>query len=390
MSDAPLFVNSVLEGNPLNRNVFLILILVGIIILLKREIDWYTVFKKNKCIWLYFLFGAISFFWSDFPYISFKRWIKASGVLIMAMIIVTDARPYWSIGIVIKRLSFILLPLSVLFIKYYPELGRTYHFGIPLYTGISPTKNSLGALCLISGIYYSWSLLYESRSKNNPNFQLPSFIYIIMIPMIVWLFYMANSATSLASMLSALCLFILARHPMFDREPRKIISFGIGGTFLFVLMEYAFNLKDTIVVMLGREPDLTTRVPMWDDLMSMVGNPLLGAGYESFWLGERLKIIQQHWGDLIQAHNGYLEMYLNMGIIGLVFILCWMISGIINVRDHLLIDYPAAILRLCFIVVAALYNYTEATFYGVSTIWMLFFIGVIYAPGQSMPYKQNK
>jgi len=378
---------SILEGNPLNRNVYLILIIAGIIILLKRKVDWHTIFVKNSWIWLYFAFGALSFVWSDYPYISFKRWVKSVGVVVMVLIIVTESRPYIAIGVLLKRLAFILLPLSVLFIKYYPELGRAYHMGQVMFTGVTSQKNELGGLCLISGIYFSWNLLYGRGKKNEPGQRLHYTIYLIMIPMIAWLFYMANSATSLACMVFALGLFVIAKHPLFTRDPHKIMYFLIAGAVLFGMLELAFGIKDTIIALLGRRPDLTTRAPMWEDLLSMAKNPLVGFGYESFWLGERLIAIQARWGELKQAHNGYLEMYLNMGIIGVLFIICWTVSGIINVSHHFSIDYPAAILRLCFIAVVALYNYTEATFYGVSSMWMLFFIGIIFIPEQIVPEK---
>ena len=376
-----------LEGNSLNRNVYLFLIIAGILILLKRKIDWRTIFIKNSWIWLYFAFGALSFAWSDYPYISFKRWIKAFGVVIMALVIVTEARPYMAIGTILKRLAFILLPVSVLFIKFYPEFGRAYHMGRPLFTGVSSGKNGLGALCLISGIYFTWNLLYGHGNKNEPGQRLHYTIYLIVIPMIAWLLHMADSATSLACMVFALGLFVTAKHPVFTRNPRNIVIFFISITALFGMLELAFGIKDTIFILLGRSPDLTTRVPMWEYLLSMANKPLVGFGYESFWLGDRLIAVQERWGDLVQAHNGYLEMYLNMGIVGVFFIICWIGSGIIKVNRYFLINYSAAILRFCFITVVALYNYTEATFYGSSPMWMLFFIGILFIPGQIAPEK---
>lgn len=371
---------SILEGNPINRSFYFILIIAGIIILIKRKIDWHAIFVKNIWIWLYFAFGALSFAWSDYPYVSFKRWIKASGVVIMALVILTERRPYFALGTILKRLSFILLPLSVIFIKYYPELGRTYHMGIPIYTGVASTKNGLGQLCLISGIYFSWQLLLDLWDKNEPGQRLGKSIYLIMIPMLFWLFYMANSATSFACMLFALCLFIMVKWPMFVRKPQNILKLIIVGIVIFSMLDLIFGIKDSIIILLGRRPDLTTRVPMWVDLLSMVKNPIIGFGFESFWLGDRLFEVQSRWGALIQAHNGYLEMYLNMGIIGVGFILCWVASGIIAVNRYFMADYTAAMLRLCFILVVVLYNYTEATFYGTNTLWLLFYVGILSVP----------
>lgn len=44
-------------------------------------------------------------------------------------------------------------------------------------------------------------------------------------------------------------------------------------------------------------------------------NRLVGAGYESFWLGTRLDIAWNAFPNfrLREAHNGYVELFLNLG-----------------------------------------------------------------------------
>ena len=86
--------------------------------------------------------------------------------------------------------------------------------------------------------------------------------------------------------------------------------------------------------------------------------------------------------ELNQAHNGYLEQYLNLGYIGVVFIAVIILSGLLRVRSHLKDDPAAGILRLCFIVSAVLYNYTEASFYGMNNMWMLLLLGCLEVPRQ--------
>ncbi|NPU84681.1 MAG: O-antigen ligase family protein [Syntrophaceae bacterium] len=389
--DPSLSMTSIIEGNPLNRNIYTALLILGIFALIKRKIDWRTIFVKNSWIWLYFIFGAISIFWSDYPYVSFKRLIKASCVVIMALVILTEARPYLAIGLILKRLAFILLPLSVLFIKYYPEFGRAYHHstGELMSTGVTSHKNALGALCLVSGIYFLWNLFWGGKKEGDAGPRLHFSIYMIMFVMLFWLFRMANSATSLACMVVTILLFTIAKHPAFVRNPSKLIVFGIVCVVIAGLSEMTFGIKEYVIELLGRKPDLTTRVPMWEHVLNLTVDPIFGAGYESFWLGERLAIIQARWGDIVQAHNGYLEMYLNMGLVGVFFIICWIFSGLLSVNRHLSIDYPSANLRLCLIVVVALYNYTEATFYGPNVMWLLFFIGIITLPNYKPKINQN-
>ena len=58
----------------------------------------------------------------------------------------------------------------------------------------------------------------------------------------------------------------------------------------------------------GRDPTLTDRTKIWSLVLSMHTNPLIGTGYESFWLGPRLlKVWQGGLGGINEAHNGYLE-----------------------------------------------------------------------------------
>src|SRR2546428_3149771 len=42
---------------------------------------------------------------------------------------------------------------------------------------------------------------------------------------------------------------------------------------------------------MGRGPTLTGRTQIWHLVLSMTTNPLLGTGFESFWLGPRLQKI---------------------------------------------------------------------------------------------------
>ena len=372
-----------LEGNLWNSASFMALMIAGMVVLVRRRINWSEVFTKNAWIWLFFIYGGISILWSDYPFVSFKRLIKASGNVIMVLVILTDQRPYEAIGTILRRLAFVFLPLSVLFIKYYPDLGRGFtQAGFAMYTGVATQKNGLGAICLLSSIYFGWSLLLHRREESKLGRLLNIPTIIVLLFMIVWLFNMANSSTSLACMIVAICLFLVSRLPAMSHQPKRIIVVIIICIAVFGLLEWSFDIKDQLIAMLGRRPDLTTRVPMWEHLLTMVKNPIAGFGYDSFWLGDRMEIVQARWGHLMQAHNGYLEIYLNLGFIGLFIIAGQILSGLRKVSRHLAIDYSAAILRLCFIVVVVLYNYTEATFYGVSGMWVLFLLGVMERPGQ--------
>ena len=371
------------EGSAIDAVVFFILILAGVMILMRREVNGKGLFKQNAWIWLYFCFGLVSILWSDFPFVSFKRLVKALGNVIMVLVILTEERPYEAFGTVLRRFSFLLLPLSILFIKYYPELGRGYHMGIPMNNGVSTQKNGLGQICLLSAVYFSWSLLLDRRNEiESGQTHLPKYIIFIILAMVVWLLSKADSATSTACVAISVCLFFVARQSVMIRQPTRIFYFTISGIVILGVLEMLFGISAEIIVMLGRRPDLTTRVPMWQDLIAMAKYPITGFGYESFWLGQRQELIRERWSIDMQAHNGYLEMYLNMGLIGLFFLFSWALSGLKKIKHCLSIDYPVALLRFCFVLVVLISNWTEATFYGISIMWMMLLLGVMEVPIQ--------
>ncbi|MEQ8836136.1 MAG: O-antigen ligase family protein, partial [Lacipirellulaceae bacterium] len=60
------------------------------------------------------------------------------------------------------------------------------------------------------------------------------------------------------------------------------------------------------------------RIPLWEECAGQLAErPWLGFGYKSFWTPQRILKISHHQGwSIMQAHNGYLEMALNVGLIG--------------------------------------------------------------------------
>jgi O-antigen ligase len=324
--------------------------------------------------------------WSDDPFVGFKRFVKELGNPIMALVLLTEERPYEAVGAILRRLAFVLLPLSVLFIRYYGDLGRSWHYdGSPMYTGIGTDKNALGAMCLLAGIYFCWNFLlnrkgdFRWRARGN-------ITDLVLIGMVVYLIHMANSSTSLACLVAAVSLFFVGRMKSMAERPNRIIVLLVIVVSMFFVLDATIDLHDTIFQMLGRDATLTNRRAVWEVVARAAVDPFIGAGFMSFWVGERMESIWRQIGiaGVNQAHNGYLEQYLNLGYIGVGFIGALMLSGLVKVRRHLSVDYPSAMLRLCFIVDSALYNYTEASFYGVNNVWLLLILGVMEIPDQKI------
>jgi O-antigen ligase len=378
------------EGSPVDRLVFLGLIVWGVVVLSRRNIDWGRLFRKNAWIGLYLLYALSSMMWADDPFVLFKRWIKDLGTPVMVLVLLTEARPYEALGITLRRLSFLLLPGSVLFILYFPELGRAYHSdGAPMYTGVGHQKNDLGLMCLTAGIYQCWKLL---QRRNGQEWAEKTDVRdLVLIGMLAWLLHMSNSQTSLVCLLTATSIMILSRMPFIAKKPSRAVGILAVGAIGFYTLQAAFDIKATILTMLGRDPTFTGRTELWEVISRFEANPLIGAGFMSFWQGDRMAGI---WavlgGGINQAHNGYFEQYLNLGYIGLGFIGSIVLAAVWSVRKQINADQSGGTLRLCFLAVAVLYNFTEASFYGVNNMWLLLIaasmdVGVQAMAAQAIP-----
>jgi hypothetical protein len=370
------------EGSPVDRAVFFLLIGVGAFILSRRKIDWSRLRSQNKWVVLYFLYCLSSIAWTDEPFVLFKRWLKDLGNPIMALLVLTEQYPYEAVGVILKRLAFLLLPLSVLFIRFYPDLGRVYAVdGTTTYTGAGEQKNSLGALCLISGISFAWTFL-QNRKGNFKWGEKGNLVDYILIGMLAWLLYISNSQTSFTCLVVTLGLLFVSRTTIIAQKPSRIIVVIIFGVLLFSILEATLHVKELVFSLLGRNSTLTDRTEVWEVVRGLEFNSVMGAGFMSFWTGDRMELI---WRTLrirlVQAHSGYLEQYLNLGYIGVAFIGGIMLSALLKIRKHLDVDPPAAMLRLCFIVTAILYNYTEAAFFGINNLWLLLLFGAIDISG---------
>jgi hypothetical protein len=379
--------NDYAEGSPIDRAAFFGLIAVGILILAGRKIDWQRLLVNNKWIILYFLYCLASIAWTDEPIILMKRWIKELGNPVMALVILTEPRPYEAVGTVLRRLAFLMLPLSLLFIRYYPELGRSFRVdGSPMFTGIGHQKNDLGTMCLMTGIYVFWGLLHRGEKMHHAYLRQHKIVAVVLIGLLAWLLNMSDSQTSLVCLIAAVLILLLGRTPLIARRPARILGVVFCAILAIWLLDEAVHVKDLALSFLGRNPTLTNRTELWQTLEGLSVDPIVGAGFMSFWTGARLEEVWRLLGfGINQAHNGYLEQYLNLGYIGVAFIVVILLSGLLKVRRHLSVDPAAGMLRLCFIVTAVLFNFTEASFYGVNNIWLLLLVGCLELPPQRQP-----
>jgi len=372
-------INTYTTGSPIDRMVYSILIVFGIFILFKRNINFSALYSQNKIVFIFFFYCFLSILWADNSFISFKRFVKDIGNLIMAFIILSESKPIEAAMIIIRRATYILIPLSITTNKYFPEIARTYNSwtGTPYYRGVTEGKNDIGVLCLICGFFFIWHVLLLLKKRNyRLNFEI--LINIFLIALILYTVKMADSITSFVSLFLG-CIIYLSIGTQFIKN--NINSIGIIlilSIALIGLLQYAFDFIPFVLESLGRNVTFTGRTAIWSEVLNADINPIVGTGYDSFWSGQRMETIWKNIGIIIiQAHNGYIETYLNLGFVGLFLLLGIIATSFKKAKNELVRNFDFGRFRLAFLAIALMYNLTEAAFKGLHLMWFVFLLVVV-------------
>jgi exopolysaccharide production protein ExoQ len=363
------------EGSPLDACVYFVLIAAGLYILHQRQVSLSEIIRNNQWLTIFLLYCFISIIWSDFPFVAFKRWIKILGHPIMALIVLTEPDPEEALTRLMKRCAYIIVPVSILFIKYYPQLGRGFEpwSGAAVNTGITANKNALGCDCLILGFFFCWHLLQTWRTERTVTRRNELVLIVGFLAAIWWLLSGAQSSTSFMSLLLGVLTIALLGLRFVNK--RLIGTYVVTGIVICVLAEATFGISGRVIELLGKSSTLTDRTVLWEDVLKVKINPIFGAGFESFWLGGRFQeFAESRWWQPNQAHNGYLETYLNLGLVGLFLLVSVLIATFWKSRRELLRNFDFGRFRLGFLMAVIAYNWTEASFKTLHPIWFVFYL----------------
>jgi exopolysaccharide production protein ExoQ len=371
-----------IDGSPLDRNILMGLIAIALIVLVERGRTVGLVLRANVPLVLFFLYCAVSTLWSDYPYVAFKRWIKAFGDVTMVLIVLTDPDPSAAVKRLLARLGFLLVPLSILLIKYYPELGRGYENWTwePTVTGVTTGKNLLGMTCLVCGIGAVWRFFGAFRRDEVVRRDGPLAAQGLLLAMTLWLFWQAQSMTALGCFLLASGVIVVTNRRVVALNP-PVVHLLVGAVVSVAIATLFLGVGGGVLEAMGRDPTLTGRTDVWNVALRFRGDPLVGTGFESFWLGERLERIWSfYWWKPNEAHNGYLEVFLNLGLMGVILLAVLLAAGYRNVIRVLRADSDTGTLRLAFFVAVVVYNLTEAAMRMFQPIWVVFLLMIMAAP----------
>jgi exopolysaccharide production protein ExoQ len=238
------------------------------------------------------------------------------------------------------------------------------------YPGYFGQKNYLGQCAAVAFLLSFHEMRYPGWRRA---------LSIICVAIAILLVYLSDSKTALGL---AIISPFLARLTLTARKITRISPAIIllSIPFCYLLLSNVSNFNtNRISYMLYGDSSFTGRTVIWDFVQyEFERRPLLGWGYQSFWLvpGSPSFAEAPGWVKMMpNAHNGYYDTKLEMGYVGLAILLVFIIAtlhAIGRVADR---DEARARLVLSLALFIILTNYFESLWMrGFEFLWLVFVI----------------
>lgn len=378
-------VANYVEGNALTQALLFTVYLVSAVLLLTHPARLLRLAATAKLLPVLLLLATVSIVWSDTPDISLRRIVALLGSATFGLYLATRY-PRVALLRVLLSVSVIAIAFSLAVCVALPAYGIDE---TGAWQGVFDHKNHLGQFMALAAA--AW-LLHAVSFRRSRIFALP--LAIVSGALVVF----SKSATGivlLAVLLASLAMIWLWRLDSRVTAPIVAVILGIG---VYGGVKVAES-PDGFLALLGKNETLTGRTELWDLVWQAIGaRPWLGYGYGGFWLGfdgPSAPIWFAVGWNPPTAHNGFLDLLLDLGVVGLaVFALTLLVNlrrAALLVRREPGFDAALPLLFLVFLVVSNLTESYLVTYNTLSWVWYvaitiqlhLFWVANRHAPART-------
>lgn len=349
-----------------NQVIYLFLFFMSLIPLFRRYDKIFSFLSKEKFLSVFIFLCLISAFWSQESFISFKR----SFQLLITFLVLLNSVLFLDYNTLLKPLK-IIIPLYLIINLFSCLIIPQAIDSASAWKGIHGHKNGLA-----QSTYYLF-LVSTFLDDKRQNLLKKLYLYSIYLLSII-LIYKAQSST-------IIIVFILTIGYGLIKQFEKLFGRLNVGRFIIVFLLSFMLITSTVVIyfssdiialvpqLFGKDMSISGREPIWGFVISEIAKkPLLGYGFSTYWImgGSVVDVFASEFGGfkINQAHNGYLEIILQLGLVGLFFFLILLIVFLfraIKIKK----DLPIIILSSLLII-----NYTESILFQPKGICTVVFI----------------
>jgi len=333
-----------------------------------------TLYLLGKDVFILILLGitVASILWSYDPTITKGRVITIIGTSMSGFYLATRYTLKQQI-ILFGWLFGTIIILSIFFSIGLPKYGIMGGLHAGDWRGIYTHKNFLGKMMVVSAIIFLL-LTMEENIKNKSPIYFGLFFSVLLIIMSK----ASSPLINLASISMLLFIFRIRRLP-FEVMVPFIMATGLLLNCFFIWYQ---NNPDALFNLVGKDSTLTGRTELWAVVKEKIAQrPWLGYGYGTFWATDNIDDVRFAVGwPAPHAHNGILDLFLNVGIVGVivfVFSLCQT-----SMRSLIWLRYCKtyeAFWPILFIVYLILSNLSESALMLQNDIYWVLYVSVAYS-----------
>jgi exopolysaccharide production protein ExoQ len=275
---------------------------------------------KGGLVWVLLIFAVFSIFWSAGPDITKTRIVALTGTMIFSLYIASRYSLKeqlqlmgWTFGIVVIT--------SIIFAVLLPKFGQMGGVHLGAWRGIFNHKNVFGKMMVVSSIVFALLALQAKKQQ---------WIFRGFLGTSVLLILLSRASSPLLNLLILIIvLFILYilkwKHLFMVPTLIGISSFGV------IIYSLLTSNAGQVAGAFGKDLTLTGRTNFWPLIIDKIWeSPFWGYGFGAFWQGLNGPSIYIWNASTFKApngHNGYLDLCLELGLIGLsIYLIQFVIS----------------------------------------------------------------
>lgn len=272
--------------------------------------------RRNALIFSILGWAVLSMIWSDHPSTSAANSLRMA-INLMLVVYLFERYSSNDIQKLMLLVGYVAAAGSIFLVFVFPQYGLQSRgaYALGAWEGIFGQKNICGLemlILLLPALFVQLTGTYTKILRAG---------YIATVLVII-----AMTRSAGAWVLSSLCLAFVALLKLTTRMAKKdavAVLFVTAGAIAAVGVIALANYE-TLMYALGKDPTMTGRTEVWKGLAPLIlRRPILGYGYMAFWQGilagpSRSLALQLHWLGLAGSENGVLEMWLELGIVGVL------------------------------------------------------------------------
>lgn len=242
--------------------------------------------------------------------------------------------------------------------------------------GLFTTKNSCGYELIFGALIFYYIFRNQGKTRGR-------IFWLILFLLETILAYYSRTVGALLTGIIVIILYEISKRNV-KRINLANIYIAINGAFWGILLAL-FPAVQFIASKFGKTGTLTGRTTMWKAILEFMNgfHILFGYGYGGFWNNlEYTQSLYRVYGffgvksGLVGGHNLFFELYINIGIVGVILFIVMVINALKKSKDMKCSDILFEILLLSFITIRGL---IERTFNSVTydTICLFIVFGLL-------------